>query len=149
VQLTHVPYKGNSQAAMALQSGEIQVLTDTTLLAKQSLPTGKVRALAVSGERRSPLLPDVPTFAETGFPKIQGSSFVGAVMAPAGTPAVVLDLLNRHINAALQDSEVKARLVDAGGLELLGGSREAFAKELSANIDKWTQVVQTRGIKAE
>lgn len=149
IRMTHVPYRGNSQAGVALQGGEIQLLTDTTLLAKQGVSTGRVRALAVAGERRSALLPDVPTFTETGYPRIQGSSFVGAVMAPAATPTRILDLLNAHINAVLKEPEVKAQLVDAGGLELLGGSREHFASELRANIDKWTKVVQASGLKPQ
>ncbi len=149
IRMTHVPYKGNSQAGVALQSGEIQLLTDTTQLAKQGVSTGRVRALAVAGEHRSALLPEVPTFTETGYPHIQGSSFVGAVMAPAATPARILDLLNTHVNAVLKEPEVKAQLVDTGGLELLGGTREHFANELRANIDKWTKVVQASGLKSQ
>jgi len=149
VRMTHVPYKGNSQAGLALLGGEIQALTDTTLLAKQAISTGKVQALAVAGERRSALLPDVPTFTEAGFPQIQGSTFVGAIMAPAGTPDRILDVLNENVNEVLKEPAVKAQLVDAGGLELLGGTREEFSRELKANIKKWTKVVEATGMKAQ
>lgn len=94
-------------------------------------------------------MPDVPTFTEAGYPRIEGSSFVGALLAPAGTPKEVLDLLNQHVNALLREPEIKTRLVDNGGLELVGGTREALAREMAVAIEKWTLVAQAAGIKPQ
>ena len=146
VKVTHVPYKGNSQASTALQAGEIQLLFDTILLAVPAIATGRVRALGVTGQQRNRLLPTVPTFTEGGLPGIEGSTFVGSVMAPKDTPEPILDLLNTELNKALKEPAVTRPLVEEGGLRVLGGTRAAFSAELNANIEKWSRVVKAAGI---
>ena len=108
-----------------------------------------MRGLAVAARKKLDILPDTPTFTEGGLPGIEGSTFVGAVMAPRGTPEAIVDQLNTELNRALREPAVTRPLVDEGGLLVLGGSRDAFAAELNANIDKWSRVVKAAGIRLQ
>jgi tripartite-type tricarboxylate transporter receptor subunit TctC len=143
---THVPYRGNSQAIAALLGGEVDMVTDTILLAAPNIQARRVRALAISSQARSPLAPDVPTFAEAGLRGYDGSLFFG-VMGPAGMPPEIVARLNKELNGLLKSSpELRQRLQSAGGLDLMGGSPETFRDTLHKEVGLWAQVVKNANV---
>ena len=143
--LVHVPYAGTAPALTALVAGQVDIYFDP-MASSELLKTGRVRALATTGDKRTAMLPAVPTMIEQGY-KVSGSVWLG-VMAPAGTPRAVIDRLNRELNAVLQEPEVRqqleARLVfpDPMGVDQFGGF---FAKESQT----WNKLVRDTGIKVE
>ena len=140
VEITHVPYRGSAPALNDLVAGNVQVMLDQIPSAIGQIQGGRVRALAVTGARRSPLLPDVPTMAEIGLPDAQATSW-GAVMAPAGTPAPVVARFNAAIREALAQQPVKDRLA-AAGAEGVASTPEDLATYLRAESAKWARVVR-------
>jgi len=108
---------------------------------------GKIKALAVTGARRSPLIPDVPTVQEAGVPGYEASAW-HAVLAPRGTPQPVIQTLYTAIAKVLADPQLKARLAQ-DGIEAVGSEPQAFGQALNAEIDKWQKVVEDAGIKLE
>ncbi|MGD9945710.1 MAG: Bug family tripartite tricarboxylate transporter substrate binding protein [Burkholderiaceae bacterium] len=149
IRMNHVPYNGSSQALTGLLSGSTLVQLDSVLSAKQAVATGHVRAMAVSGSQRSPVLPDAPTFVELGWPNLDWRITVAAILAPKGVAPEILELLNRQANQALQTPEVKSRLADQGGLTLVGGTRADYARALDEETRTWVDVVRTAGIKVD
>ncbi|MBU6272891.1 MAG: tripartite tricarboxylate transporter substrate binding protein [Betaproteobacteria bacterium] len=145
--VVHIPYRGTGLVITDLVSGQIAFLMDSVVSAQPHIRDGKVRALAVSGERRSPSLPDVPTFAEAGIAGMDISNWFGAFV-PAGTPADILSRLNRDLNAAVRAPEVLERLERAGA-EPAGGSPEQFARLIRADHENWKAVIRRAGIKPE
>ncbi|MFO1337568.1 MAG: tripartite tricarboxylate transporter substrate binding protein [Burkholderiaceae bacterium] len=142
-----VHYRATGDAITALIAGDVQAAFVSTALAVPQVKAGKVRALATTAAARSPLLPDVPTFAEAGWPKLDFTAWF-ALFAPAGTPPAVLDLLNRQAVAAVQSPEVKAKLQEAG-FTVLGTSRADTERMLKAETQRWAEVVKATGFKAE
>ena len=145
--LLHVPYKGSAPAMTDLLGGQVQLMFSDAPTALQQIKAGKVRAIAVASTRRSALLPDVPTIAESGLPSYEAYSWA-AFVAPAGTPKDVVQRLSTDINKALNDPEVKKRLYEAGA-EAMPTTPEAFGKMLHAEIEKWTKVVRTANIQVD
>jgi tripartite-type tricarboxylate transporter receptor subunit TctC len=148
VTMQHVPYRGNGPAGQALMSGEIQVLLDTTVLAAQSTKTGRVRALAVTGNERSSSLPDTPTFREAGLAGYDASVMFG-IMGPRALPRPIVERVNREVNEVLKDPGVQTQLVKTGGLILAPGTPEDFGKLIGDDIAKWKKVAREMGIRAE
>ena len=146
VKLNHIPYRGNAPALAALIGGEIQMLIDNILGAVSSAGNPRVRTLAITTDQRSPLLPNVPTFAEAGLPAYKASIFFG-VMGPAGLPPPVVDRLNHEILEVLKDEEVRSRL-QQGGMDISGEGPKAFATLLRDEIAQWKRVVSEAGITA-
>jgi tripartite-type tricarboxylate transporter receptor subunit TctC len=143
---THVPYRGNAQAIAALLGGEVDMVTDTILLAAPNIKAKKVRALAISSQTRSPLAPEVPTFAEAGLRGYDGSLFFG-VMGPAGMPPEIVERINRELNDLMKNSaDLRQRLQTAGGLELVGGAPEAFRDTLHKEVGLWREVVKNANV---
>lgn len=143
---THVPYRGNAQAIAALLGGEIDMVTDTILLAAPNIQARRVRALAISSQSRSPLAPDVPTFDEAGLKGYDGSLFFG-LMGPKGMPPEIVNRLNRELNDLMKNSaELRERLQSAGGLELAGGSPEQFRDTLHKEVILWRSVVKNANV---
>jgi tripartite-type tricarboxylate transporter receptor subunit TctC len=140
VDITHVPYRGSAPALNDLVAGTIQMMLDQIPSAIGQIRGGRVRALAVTGARRSPLLPDVPTMAEIGLPDAQATSW-GAVMAPGGLPAPVVARFNAAIADALGQQAVKDRLA-AAGADGVASSAEELAAYLRAESAKWARVVR-------
>jgi tripartite-type tricarboxylate transporter receptor subunit TctC len=145
--MTHVPYRGNGPAEQALMQGDIQVLMDTALLAARSVQTKKVRALAITGQARSSALPEVPTFAELGYPKFEASVLFG-IMGPKGIPRPVVEQVNRELNEVLKDPVVQEQLVKKGGLQLSAGTPEQFARTIASDVAKWKQLAVAMGLHA-
>jgi tripartite-type tricarboxylate transporter receptor subunit TctC len=140
VEITHVPYRGSAPALNDLVAGTVQVMLDQIPSAIGQIQAGRVRALAVTGARRSPLLPEVPTMAEIGLAEAQATSW-GAVMAPAGTPAPAIARFNATIREALALQAVKERLA-AAGAEGVASSPEELAAFLRDESAKWARVVR-------
>jgi tripartite-type tricarboxylate transporter receptor subunit TctC len=147
VEVVHVPFQGGSPMQIALLGNQIPSAIDVETESLQHLKTGKVRALATSAPKRTKTLPDVPTFAEQGFPNIVGSGWF-AMFAPAKTPQAEIDRVNAAVNKALALPEVAEKLL-ALGLEVAGGSPADLQKLLDADTAKWGPIVKASGFKAD
>jgi tripartite-type tricarboxylate transporter receptor subunit TctC len=145
--ITHVPYKGSGPAVADLVGGRVQIMFDAAPSLIQHVKSGKLRVLAAASARRNPLLPEVPTFAELGYPKIAVSLWYG-LLAPAGTPRGVVDRLNREAVRALQSAEVRERLL-AQGAEPMPATPEAFASFMQEESAKWAPIVKQAGVKLD
>jgi tripartite-type tricarboxylate transporter receptor subunit TctC len=146
VDMVHVPYRGGGPALIDLLGGQVQLYFGTTASTIEYIRTGKLRALAVTTATRQPVLPDVPTVGEL-VPGYEASSWYG-IGAPMGTPAEIVDRLNREINAGLADPKIKARLADMGGTALTGPPAE-FGKLIVDETEKWGRVVKFSGAKPD
>jgi len=146
VNLVHVPYKGGAPAVADLISGHVQVVFAPLSESIQQVKAGKLRALAVTPAARVDVLPDVPTVAEF-VPGYEASGFAG-IGVPRGTPAEIIALLNKELNAGLASDKVRTRIVELGGT-VMGGTPAEFAKVLGEATEKWARVIKAAGIKAE
>jgi len=144
--LVHVPYKGGAPAVTDLIAGHVQVVFAPASESIQHIKAGKLRALAVTTASRLSVLPDVPAMAEF-VPGYEASGFAG-IGAPRNTPAEIIALLNKELNAGLADSKIKARIVELGGT-VLGGSPAEFGAIISEATQKWARVIKFAGIKAD
>ncbi len=147
VKLTHVPYKGASQALTDTLGGQVQSFMSSVPSALSQIKGGRLRAIAVTSAKRAPELPEVSTIAESGYKGFEASTWYG-LLAPAGTPVPIIARLNAEVNRALGTPEVRERLAAEGG-EVLGGSLEQFASFLKAEHAKWGRVVQESGARVE
>ncbi len=146
VDMVHVPYKGSGPALVDLVSGQIDLMFDVFSTAAPLAKTGKLRAIAITAAARSPQFPDVPTMQEAGIVGFEAGTWFG-VLAPAGTPAGVVDKLSQAINASLTEPELRDTLASQGA-EVRGGSPKEFADFFAAEYDKWGRVVKAAGIVA-
>ena len=146
--VVHVPYKGMSTAYPDLMAGRIQMMFDNAPSAIPFALDHRVRALAVSSAERITALPDVPTIKESGFPDYEVNAWTGFV-APAGTPAVVIDKLNAAISKASQAEEVQKWLIDNGSPTNLSGTPDDFAEFIQKELDFWKGVVELSGAKTQ
>ena len=145
--LTHVPYKGTGPALADLVGGQIQCIFSPVAAAIPLVTAGRVRALAISSAKRATIVPDVPTFEESGVADFRVGGWYG-ILAPAGTPRPVVLRLNKEIVAAVQAPEVKSRFDDA--LVTPGtGTPEEFTAFLKAEAARWSQLIKTVGIKVD
>jgi tripartite-type tricarboxylate transporter receptor subunit TctC len=147
VQMTHVPYKGSAPAVQDLLGGQVQLMFDNLPSALPHIKAGKLRALAVTSAQRAPVLPDVPTIAESGLPGFEASSWFG-VLAPAGTSPAIVAKLNAEIAKWLASPEAKEKL-QVQGANVAGGPPEEFAKHIAAETAKWAKVVKASGAKVD
>jgi tripartite-type tricarboxylate transporter receptor subunit TctC len=143
INIVHVPYKGSTGMRIDILSGQIQMLFDSIPTMAPQIEAGKVRALGTSGVKRSPILPDVPTIAET-VPGFQFSQWVG-FMAPKGTPAPIIDKLNHAITAILSRPDIKASW-EAQGATPMVMTQPQFAAFMQAQVDKWAKVIKANHI---
>jgi tripartite-type tricarboxylate transporter receptor subunit TctC len=146
VDLVHIPYRGGAPATSDLVGGHLQVIFSPVSESIEHVKAGKLRVLAVTTARRLDVLPDVPTVADF-VPGYEASGFAG-IGVPRNTPAEIIDLLNKELNAGLADSKIKTRIVELGGT-VLGGTPAEFGTILSDAIEKWAKVIKFAGIKAE
>jgi tripartite-type tricarboxylate transporter receptor subunit TctC len=146
VNLVHVPYRGGGPALTDLLAGQVQVFFPPMVVPIGQVRAGKLRALAVTTATRSEALPDIPTVGEF-VPGYEASVWFG-LGAPTGTPAEIIDKLNRETNAALADPKIKARMAESGG-NALAGSPADFGKLVADETEKWSKVIQAANIRAE
>ena len=147
LKVTHVPYKGTGQALTDGVAGQVHGLFANILSGFQYVKTGRLRALAVSGARRSAVLPDLPTIAESGVTDYETTTWHGW-LAPAGTPAPIVNKVHTELTRAARAPEVAERLAADGG-EAVGGPPEVFQKLITTEIARWRKVVQAANIKVE
>jgi tripartite-type tricarboxylate transporter receptor subunit TctC len=147
VKMTHIPYKGAGPVVTDLIAGHIQLAALGFPGALPYVQAGRLRAIAVTGTKRSPLLPDVPTVSESGVPGYSVTSWYG-VFAPAGTSREIIGKLNTDISAALKNADVTSKLT-ALGAEVATTTPEEFGRIVRDEIKKWAKVVQTSGATSE
>jgi tripartite-type tricarboxylate transporter receptor subunit TctC len=145
--ITHVPYKGSGPAVADLVGGRVQIMFDAAPSLIAHIRSGKLRVLAAASQQRNRLLPEVPTFAELGYPKIAVSLWYG-LLVPAGTPRSAINRLNSEVTKVLQSPEVRERLL-AQGAEPMPGTPEAFASFMQEEMAKWAPVVKQAGVKLD
>ena len=145
--LTHVPYKGSVPAINDMVAGHITAAFDSIVVGQQWASSGKLKALAVTGPKRSAVLPEVPTMAEAGFPAIDAQVWYGLV-APAKSPADAIELLGGHVKEILADPEIRKRLAGLGAEPLVMAPAE-FGRYLEAEVAKWGDAVRASGVQAE
>jgi tripartite-type tricarboxylate transporter receptor subunit TctC len=147
LQLVHVPYKGGGPALVELIAGQVQALFSIALAATPQVKAGKVRALAITSAERSPVAPELPTVAESGFPGFEVIGWFGW-LAPARTPNAIVERLNREIVKALNRPEVRDRLLDMSTVPV-GNTPRQFAGFIRSERDKWARVVRDAGIRID
>jgi tripartite-type tricarboxylate transporter receptor subunit TctC len=146
VDMVHVPYKGGAPALTDLVAGRIQVMFLSVSLSAPQLKEGKIKVLAVTGDKRSDKLPDVPTTAEQGFPGVQALLF-SSLLVPAATPTAIVRRMNAEVVKALRAPEVVARLTDLGAVPA-PSSPEQFARILKRDGDRWGKLIREKNIHA-
>jgi tripartite-type tricarboxylate transporter receptor subunit TctC len=146
VNLVHVPYRGGAPAVTDLVGGHLQVIFCPVSECLEHIRAGKVQALAVTTAKRLDVLPDVPTVGDF-VPGYEASGLAG-IGAPRGTPAEIINLLNKELNAGIADKIISSRITELGGTPL-GGSPAEFGTVLSEAVEKWAKVIKFAGIKTE
>ena len=147
IDIVHVPYKGSAPALTDLLGGNVTMMFDTIPSAVSQIKSGKLRALGVTGAKRSPLFPEVPTIAESGLPGFDAGAWYGLV-APAATPKDIVARLNTEALRGANGKEFRDRM-EPLGFEILSGSPERMAEMLKADLARWAPVVKASGAKVE
>ncbi|MFC4275129.1 Bug family tripartite tricarboxylate transporter substrate binding protein [Achromobacter aloeverae] len=147
LRMTHVPYKGSGPAMVDLMGGQIQAIFDTAPSALPQAAGGKVRALAVTGPQRLSGLPDVPTFAQAGYPAFDAPVWYG-LMAPAGVPAPIVAYLNGQLNQILDEPATRERLAQLGSVPAQGSPRD-FAAFIAKESERWQAVVRSAKVTVD
>ncbi|WP_408597415.1 Bug family tripartite tricarboxylate transporter substrate binding protein [Limnohabitans sp.] len=147
IDMIHAPYKSGSAGATDLMGGQVHMMFEQMYAAMPSIKGGRMRALAITSKVRSPLLPDVPTMGEQGYPAIEVQNWQGLV-GPKGMPADLVKQLNAVCNQALQTAEVKEKILSQGN-ELGGGTPEQFAALIKAEAPRWAKVVRDAKMEVE
>lgn len=147
MKMTHVPYKGNAAADLAILSNQVQVLFGSMPALLQHAKTDKLRALAVGSSTRSPALPNVPTVAELGYPGFEAALWLG-VLAPAGTPKPIIDKLNKELVAITATPDFKAAM-DRNGADAASNTPEQFASLIQNEVGKYGSITKKLGIKLD
>lgn len=145
--IVHIPYNGAPPAAQSLAAGDTQLLFSVPSVVMPHIRSGKIRALAVTSATRFPLLPDLPTVAESGLPRFESLTWNG-ILVPAGTPADIVLRLNREIDAILAMPDVRNRLHNAG-LEPKGGTADDFGRLMATESRKWEEIIRKTGAKLD
>ena len=147
LKMNHVPYRGSGQATTDLIGGQVQMAIPGTAGMVGHIKAGKLRALAVTGAKRSPQLPEVPTVIESGVPGYEAYVWMG-LMAPKGTPASIVDKLQREVVRALSTDEVKTYMATAG-IEIVGSTPSEFGAFFRAEKERWAKVIRETGAKID
>jgi tripartite-type tricarboxylate transporter receptor subunit TctC len=147
VKFEHIPYKGASAAIPDLLGGNVDFYLASVPSVASHVHSGKLRVLAVTSDKRSPIFPDVPTVGESGYKGFSAVTWFG-ILAPAGTPKAVVDKLNAAINKALADPGVRKSIQQEGG-EVLGGTEEHFAQLMKSELAAWSPIVRQSGAKVD
>jgi tripartite-type tricarboxylate transporter receptor subunit TctC len=147
IDMIHAPYKSGAAALMDLMANNVTMMFDQMYSAMPGIKSDKLRPLAITSKSRSPLLPNVPTFAELGYPKVEVLNWQGLI-APKGTPKEIIDKLNFAANEALKDPQIREQMLSQGN-EIGGGSPSEFATFIKSESAKWGTVVKTANIRPE
>ena len=147
IDMIHVPYKSGAAGLTDLMGNNVNMMFDQMYSAMPSIKSGKLRPLAITSKTRSPLLKDVPTFTELGYPQIVVNNWQGLI-APKGTPKAVIDKLNTVVNQILKDPKMKDFILEQG-TEVGGGTPEDFAELIKSESSKWSVVVKTAKIEPQ
>jgi tripartite-type tricarboxylate transporter receptor subunit TctC len=142
--MTHVPYKGSTGARADIISGQIDLMFDSVPTAAPMIEAGRLKALGTSGKVRSPILPNVPTIAEAGIPDYDAAIWIG-VMAPAGTPKEIVELLNREINKILMRIDIQESWKRQGANTMIMSPQE-FGAYISSEIERWGKLIKANSI---
>jgi tripartite-type tricarboxylate transporter receptor subunit TctC len=147
IDIVHVPFNGSPPAVTATVQGETQMLFAVMQPLKPQVDAGKLRAIAVTTAKRFPLLPDLPSIAESGYPGFQSDAWNG-VLVPAATPKAVIARLNAEINAVLKMPDVVQKM-NAQGFDLVGGTPEDFGRLIHGDVERWSPVIKKVGLKVD
>jgi len=147
IQTQHIPYKGSAPGLVDLVAGQTQFMIDTMNTVLPYVRDNRLRGLAVTGSKRSALMPELPTLAESGMPGFEAAAWQGIVV-PTGTPADIIQKLNSEVNKALANPDVRTKLA-AQGADILGGTPAEYAAYLRAEMPRWAKAVKDSGAKAE
>jgi len=145
--IVHVPYKGSAPALTALIAGEVQLSFSNTVAIAHHVRSGRLRALAVAGAKRTDVMPDVPTMKEAGVAGVEVPLWFG-LLAPAGTPRAVIQMLADAVAKAARSPDLRQKLVEQGA-EPVGNTPEQFERQLREEVARWTEVVKASGAKVE
>jgi tripartite-type tricarboxylate transporter receptor subunit TctC len=145
--IVHVPYKGSAPALTALIAGEVQLSFSNTVAINQHVKSGRLRALAVAGPKRTEVLPDVPTMKEAGVEGVEVPLWFG-LLAPAGTPRDIVQMLAANVAKAAHSPDLRHKLVDQGA-DPVGNTPEQFQRQLDKEVASWLEVVKVSGAKAD
>jgi tripartite-type tricarboxylate transporter receptor subunit TctC len=143
--MVHVPYKGLSLAMVDLVSGRVDLMFSSAVAMLPNVKEGKLRAIAMTGAKRSQAIPDIPTVAESGVPDYEAGSWYG-ILAPAGTPRAIVDRLNREIVATVKSKELQDRLIEEAVIPI-GSTPEEFAKYIEKELARAAKVIKESGAK--
>ena len=147
IDMIHAPYKSGSAGATDLMGGQVHMMFEQMYSAMPAIKGGKLRALAITSKTRSPLAPDIPTMAEQGYPEVEVLNWQGLI-GPKGMPAELIKQLNAVGNKALQDPDLKEKILSQGN-EVGGGTPEQFAALIKAEAPRWAKVVRDAKIEPE
>jgi tripartite-type tricarboxylate transporter receptor subunit TctC len=147
IEIVHVPFNGSPPAVTATTQGDTQMLFAVMQPLQPQIHAGRLRAIAVTSAKRFPLLPDIPTIAEAGYPGFEALAWNGVLVA-ARTPRPIIQRLNAEINAILRDPTVKSAL-NVQGFDLIGGTPEDFAKLIRSESEKWAPVIRKTGARID
>jgi tripartite-type tricarboxylate transporter receptor subunit TctC len=147
VDIVHVPYKGGAPAMLDQIAGRVALGFSNTTVSTPHIKSGRLVALGISGGKRSAIVPDIPTVAEAGVKGFEAITWYGLV-APVGTPALVIDRLNAEANRALKLPEIREKFA-GDGIDVGGGTPQEFGTLIRTDIAKWTKVIKNAGIKPE
>ena len=147
VDINHIPYKGNGPATVDVLAGQVPIMFTSTAPMLPHIRSGKLRGLATTGASRSSATPDIPTIAESGYPGYEASLWYG-ILAAAGTPPAMLNVLNTHFVNALKAPDVRERFT-ALGIDVVGSTPEFLDQHLRAELAKWEKVIKTAKIRTE
>ena len=147
IDINHIPYKGNGPATVDLLAGQVPIMFTSTAPMLPHMRSGKLRGLATTGASRSSATPDIPTIAELGFPGYEASLWYG-ILAAAGTPPAIINVLNTQFVNALKAPDVRERFTGLG-IDVVGGTPDALDKHLRSELAKWEKVIKTAKIRTE
>ena len=147
ITMTHIPYKGAGPAFVDLIAGQVTMYFSSIPPALPHIKSGRVRALAVSSEQKTQLLPELPTIAESGVPGYESAASYGLV-APTRTPAAIVNKLNTETAKILKDADVRSRFVSQG-LDIAGGTAQEFNRYMRVEIGKWAKVIKASGARVD
>ena len=148
IKLVHVPYKGGGPMTQDALGGQIELAVGSVAVLASHVKGGKLRAIAVTGDKRSPAMPDVPALAEQGFPGFSALAWWG-VFAPAGTPKPIIDKFNAELAKALNTPDTKKTLTETLGMDVVASSPDGLGKWLASQMQRWGKVVRDNNIRAD